>query len=501
MEQLLQIYDRENEEMIRGFLEHLDEEERDQVEPAVQHAKLTAATAWDLLRQGYAEPPELDGVAEIAWSPVEEAEINPDQLFAYPDADREIEWDEADTSNRAVEQAAGNNQDRAAQLQRRLSLLYDNTALRVLVDKFENEHDVPATTRMRHLRQKHTEHGWLWRINPEEGPVVPNEDFILAIQHRLGANILSDVVRCRVCGQILDVKCNHACNCAQSQATIGHYRAINELVSGFRLSDAGVQTEVRGLIPNSNRRPADVLTAAAVPGRFTALDINITSAHAAYAGRDAVTEGHNRKLEEYRNVIRYLHEQGIVFRPLVWSSEGLPHSTVPRVLAFAAQQASRKWEGVSAKELVKRWSINIAVAIQRRKAAMIRACIPTVVGRARWLLTAQWSEELLAERTRLLQADATAGAAAEARCDQTAGEDADNVPSDGAVCPICIHPLQDDAAAPTAALRCNHRFHMACLCDMLVHPATRQNPRCPYCRDPIQRSDVRMLRTSLPPAA
>ncbi len=69
-------------------------------------------------------------------------------------------------------------------------------------------------------------------------------------------------------------------------------------------------------------------------------------------------------------------EEGIAFRPMVWSAEGRPHPVVLRVLGYAAEIATRKNVALDQKAFVRRWCREIAVEIQRRKARMIRMCLP-----------------------------------------------------------------------------------------------------------------------------
>ena len=90
-------------------------------------------------------------------------------------------------------------------------------------------------------------------------------------------------------------------------------------------------------------------------------------------------------MDKYRAIIPELRDAGIGFRPMVWTSDGVPHPAAQRTLAFAADIAARKM-GTSRKALVKRWSHEVTVAILRRRAAMVRECLPKQTERERWLL-------------------------------------------------------------------------------------------------------------------
>ena len=71
---------------------------------------------------------------------------------------------------------------------------------------------------------------------------------------------------------------------------------------------------------------------------------------------------------------------------MVWISEGRPHPAV-RTFSYAAGVASRRHAPQSAAAIRRRWEYEVAVAIQRRRAAMVRACLPRVPAKLEWLAT------------------------------------------------------------------------------------------------------------------
>ena len=227
---------------------------------------------------------------------------------------------------------------------------------------------------------------WLWHIDPLQGSVMTETDFVVNVQRRLGAKLLTEECTCRQCGKTMDVHAEHCEVCAIGEATKGHYAVVKAVVDGLKLADSAVTTEPVGLT-DTHSRPADILTTAAVPGRSAALDVCIASPDAGAAGTNAVEAAYKRKLEHYRNVIPQLHAAGIVFRPLIWSSDGRPHPAVSRTLKFAAESAARKRGGVSVPNLLRRWKHEIQIAILRRRAAMFRATQPKVGAKEAWLLT------------------------------------------------------------------------------------------------------------------
>ena len=147
-----------------------------------------------------------------------------------------------------------------------------------------------------------------------------------------------------------------------------------------------VATEVRGLVVDSSARPADVFAKAALPGRDAALDITIISPDSKGAGDDCCATDYTRKLRKYARLLPQLARDGVAFRPLVWSSEGRSHPVVDRVLSFAAEMAARKHPECYAGRFLERWKREIAVAVQKRLARMIRACLPVPSRRAERLL-------------------------------------------------------------------------------------------------------------------
>jgi hypothetical protein len=156
-----------------------------------------------------------------------------------------------------------------------------------------------------------------------EGSVMIESDYVLNVQRRLGAKLLNQECACRLCGKIMDPQGERCEVCAIGEATMGHYAIFRAVVEGLRLADAAITTEPTGLT-DTQSRPADIFTTAAVPGRSAALDVCVASPDAGAAGTNAVEAAFKRKLDHYRNAIPQLHAAGIVFRPLIWSSDGRP---------------------------------------------------------------------------------------------------------------------------------------------------------------------------------
>jgi hypothetical protein len=163
-----------------------------------------------------------------------------------------------------------------AHLQRECAKLQDCTRLRSLEATLRQQGNWAQLGRLKELRHPEVSRKWLWHLNPREGAVLTEADYVVNIQKRLGAWILPGAVPCRLCGEPLDPQLEHSEVCALAEATKGHYACVRALVGGFRLADSAVTTEPRGLT-DTQARPADIFTAAAVPGRSAALDACIAS--------------------------------------------------------------------------------------------------------------------------------------------------------------------------------------------------------------------------------
>ena len=147
----------------------------------------------------------------------------------------------------------------------------------------------------------------------------------------------------------------------------------------------GACTEVRNLAGTSDR-PSDILTWAALPGKLTAIDITIASQEAVQAGPDCCAAAYRRKVTRYSRILPALRRVGVTFMPMVFSAEGRQHPATTRMLQNTARALARKMEDGEVQGIQRRWLHDIGVAIQRRKTAMIRACLPERSHHQTWLL-------------------------------------------------------------------------------------------------------------------
>ena len=157
----------------------------------------------------------------------------------------------------------------------------------------------------------------------------------------------------------------------------------------MRMVDPCIQTEVRNLT-NSADRPADILTWTAIPGKLTAVDVTTASQDAAQAGPDCCAAAYRRKVRRYFPILPALRRAGITFMPMVFSAEGRQHPAATRMLQHAAKALARKVDEAAVRDIQRRWLHDIGIAIQRRKAAMMRACLPEKSHHQTWLCKATW---------------------------------------------------------------------------------------------------------------
>ena len=236
------------------------------------------------------------------------------------------------------------------------------------------------------LRHPSVCHAWLWHLDFTEGTVLSDTDFTFAVRHRLGAAFVAEPVQRRACGKCMSLTAAHGLCCAIGESTAGHYTVFRALEDGLRVAEAAVVTEVRGLVENSSAHPADAFTGAALPGRDAALDVTIAAKDVTGAGDDCCVIAFRGNMRKYAKLLGPMAKEGVGFRPLVWSAEGRAHPVVTRALTYAAEQASRKHEDVCAKTFLQRWRRDIAVAIEKRLARMLKACLPAPSRRSRQLL-------------------------------------------------------------------------------------------------------------------
>ena len=168
------------------------------------------------------------------------------------------------------------------------------------------------------------------------------EEYVEAVRIRIGAAGPSEPVQCARCGKcLLDSAGAHAACCGISEATRGHYGVVKQIFNRVQQCDPTAETEVFGLIPGTDLRPADILTQV-LGNCHTALDVGITSPDALHAGLDCTVSMFDKKVRFYGPHLGALERQNIEYQPLVWSSYGRPHSRTLTVLRTLCKRISRR---------------------------------------------------------------------------------------------------------------------------------------------------------------
>ena len=113
---------------------------------------------------------------------------------------------------------------------------------------------------------------WLSLLQACSGSVLAPHDFFINVQKRWGDRAYTGEGGCRLCGAFFDLQLEDGEFCSTAGATRGHHAYIHTILGGLKLADPGVTTEPRGLTETQSR-PADLFTAAAVLGRSAAPDV------------------------------------------------------------------------------------------------------------------------------------------------------------------------------------------------------------------------------------
>ena len=252
---------------------------------------------------------------------------------------------------------------RAPGLQRKLCRGLDKGKVNRLVDDLSGRGRHEDVRRIQDLRDEHQDHSWIGSLNPELGPVLSPLEWVTAVRIRQGCNFLVGGRVCGACGEhILDAQATHALCCARGESTRGHNMVRDTLLEAF--ADAGGCR-------------ADPVTAHLETSGCadSALVVMVKCPNATGAGRDCTEQGKREKLLRYENVLHELADQGIRYAPAVFSTFGRRHPDVSAMISEAARRVARHHGVVSTKVLEQRWHRGLAVAIWRRAALMVHACL------------------------------------------------------------------------------------------------------------------------------
>ena len=165
--------------------------------------------------------------------------------------------------------------------------------------------------RIEDLCHTHVTHKWLYHLEACAGSAFTPHDYITNVQKRLGNWANTGFGQCRPCGSFLNYQLGHGETCGTAAATRGHDACVHAVLGGQTLAE--ITTEPKGPTETQSR-PADLFTTAAVPGRSAALDVCAASSKAAAARGDAAQAAFGRKTSHCIREIPNLRAQGIVYR-------------------------------------------------------------------------------------------------------------------------------------------------------------------------------------------
>ena len=273
---------------------------------------------------------------------------------------------------------SGPSSARAVALQRKILKLVDDERLESLDAELQAAEQWSDVRRIKEIRDPRCSHNWLWALHPAHGCHMRPDEYVAAVRLRLGAEVAREPVICARCGIATMDRCGaHALLCSRAQATIGHNRVRDVLLDFIHMADPAAEIEVGGLIPTAmQRRPADILSGAALAGALAAIDVGITSPDASGGGVDCCESMRRRKLADYEPHVEEFRQRGMVYTPMIWSAYGRPHSETEVLLRNIAKRAARRKGIADFENILRRAVARIGCAIWKRAARMVLQCLP-----------------------------------------------------------------------------------------------------------------------------
>ena len=379
------------------FTATLDDAEACQVAPLVRQAAENAATDWQRRTIGQTAVARLP---RVQWTGIAPMDTVPPSGGAEMPIGAQADdpfHDQPQDDGLADGPGGGLARLSVTSLQKQLCILVDNTKLRALVASLNAAGRYSDMRRLAELRDPSVDHSWVRRLDFCEGPVMTEKDYAIALQLRIGANIVADSYTCPECNSLVDCKLSHSTCCAKAERTKGHYAVVRAIFDRIVEIDSAAVLEHRGLVDaEPGARPGDIFTRAAVPNRDAAVDVTIVSQEARGAGSDCVAIAHRGKFHRYRAATDEWGSSGPCLQPLVWSCEGPAHPDVARVMAFAAKALAQR-SGRQPQAILQRWRADVGVALAIRRARMALTCLPPMSTRGAWVVHGEAADERLAE--------------------------------------------------------------------------------------------------------
>ena len=82
------------------------------------------------------------------------------------------------------------------------------------------------------------------------------------------------------------------------------------------------------------------------------------------------------KLNYYEDHLEDLAQQGIIYKPMIFTAYGRRHPSATNMINHAATTVARQRGYATANGLQRHWQRQMAAEIWRRAARMVKACLP-----------------------------------------------------------------------------------------------------------------------------
>ena len=265
------------------------------------------------------------------------------------------------------------SQARQPRLQHALAFILDSAASAKLI----NEASPEDVQRLQDLSDPGVNHEYLWLLGDPPTGGLSSDAYVIDVRARLGAQQMDDSRVCGCCQRTrLDLQCSHAQCCAPGPSTAGHNDLRDAVFDLVRLADSTAEVEALGLLCTApHLRPADILTSAVPGSPLHALDVSVAAPLSQAAGSDCCAAAARRKLRRYQPWFQELSSAGVRYMPMVWSWWGRASADADAMMLTIARRAARRRGFASPTILLRQAQCSIALALAKRRAAMIAACL------------------------------------------------------------------------------------------------------------------------------
>jgi hypothetical protein len=259
-------------------------------------------------------------------------------------------------------------------LQRSLQALHDRALRADLVERARSAGRRADEVRLQELGDPSVSLEWLWALNHFHGPVLTPTRYADAVRLLLGAAAPTFTTECHLCGKPMEPGGAHGLHCPRREITVRHNALRDAWAPLIAAVDPNLKIEADGLLPQSQRRPTDILTTVTPGGLQAALDFGVASPHASQAGGECILAMVARKERGLSGAEREaLQDQNIRYQPIVYSCYGRCLPDTDQLLTFLANAAAIRYGLASSKYLLRRTRARIATAIWNGAAACVGA--------------------------------------------------------------------------------------------------------------------------------